>query len=185
VGSSRCCGGFPLAGGDDGGGTFGIELVVLHEPVHEMPEACLKRGSGAVAEVVRGVADVGVRERHVAVAGHGDDAPVRLLAEELLEDGDHAGDGHRRGVAEVAHAEWRGPALLPGPGARAIPGRVERAEAAPYDVVDVGEVAAHVGGAEQRDGIAGNDAEGEGEVRHVGSLLLNYVVWTNSNKSLS
>ncbi|CAD6251749.1 unnamed protein product [Miscanthus lutarioriparius] len=93
-----------------------------------MAEANLERGGGAVAEVAHGVVDIGVRERHVAVGRHRDDALVRLLAEELLEDGDHAGDGHRRGVAEVVHAERHGPTLLVGLGARALAGRVERAE---------------------------------------------------------
>ena len=138
----------------------------------ELPEAGVKGGGGLVAEVARGMADVGVRERHVAVARHRDNALVRFLAEELLEDGDHAGDGHRRGVAEVVDTEGRRPALLTGLGAGAPTGRVERAEAALDDVVDVGEVAADfgaVGRAEERDGIAGDDAVGEGEVGHVGA----------------
>ena len=123
-GSSRCCGhghGFPLGGlaGEDIAAAPDVDLVVLHEPVNEMAEANLERGGGAVAEVARGVADIGMRERHVAVGRHRDDALVRLLAEELLKDGDHAGDGHRRGVAEVVHAERRGPMLLAGLGGRA------------------------------------------------------------------
>ncbi|KAB8109271.1 hypothetical protein EE612_045490, partial [Oryza sativa] len=149
-----------------------VELVVVDEPVDEAAEAGVEGGRRAVAEVARGVADVGVGERHVAIAGHGDDALVRLPAEELLEDGDHAGDRHRRGVAEVVDAERRRAALLAGLGAGALAGRVERAEAALDDVVDVGEVAARVGavgGAEQRDGLAGDDAAGEGEVGHVGA----------------
>ncbi|XBI37670.1 hypothetical protein VPH35_122912 [Triticum aestivum] len=178
--SSRCRGhgalGFLLGSlGTDSaalGELRGVDLVVLEEPFHELPQAGVEGGGGVVPEVARGVADVGVRERHVAVARHGDDAFVRFLAEELLEDGHHAGDGHRRGVAEVVDAEGRRPALLAGLGARALTGRVERTEAPLHDVVDVGEVAAHVcavGGAEERDGLAGDDAAGEGEVGHVGA----------------
>uniref|UniRef100_A0ACD6ADL9 Uncharacterized protein n=1 Tax=Avena sativa TaxID=4498 RepID=A0ACD6ADL9_AVESA len=182
--TSRRCGhgahGFLLgrlaaAGIDDSaalGELCGVDLVVLDEPLDELPEAGVEGGGGVVAEVPRGVADVGVRERHVAVARHRDDSLVGLLAEELLEDGDHAGDGHRRGVAEVVDAEGRRPALLAGLGSRARAGRVERAEAALDDVVDVGEVAADfgsVGCAEEGDGLAGDDALGEGEVGHVGA----------------
>uniref|UniRef100_A0A804QEG5 Uncharacterized protein n=1 Tax=Zea mays TaxID=4577 RepID=A0A804QEG5_MAIZE len=158
--------------GGGGLGDLGVELIVADEPVDEVAEAGLEGGGRAVAEVVRGVADVGVGERHVAVAGHGDDALVGLPAQQLLEDGHHPGDGHGGGVAEVVDAERRWPAFSAGPGAGALAGGVERAEAALDDVVDVGEVAARVGavgGAEQRDGLAGHDAAGEEEVGHVGA----------------
>jgi predicted amidohydrolase len=71
-----------------------------------------------------------VGEGHIAVAGHGDDAFVGLLFEQLLEDGDHPGDGNGGGVAEVVDAERRGPALLAGFRAGVLAGSVERVEAA-------------------------------------------------------
>ncbi|BAS81319.1 Os02g0791450, partial [Oryza sativa Japonica Group] len=143
--------------------------VVGEVPLDELLEPDVEVGGRLVAELLPREGDVGVREWHVAIAGHLDHVLLGLHAEVLLQDGHQVGHRHRRGVAEVEDPVGRRPALL-APGAGALPGRVERAEAALDDVVDVGEVAGEVDAvlaAVHRDGLPLQDVAGEGEVGHV------------------
>ncbi|CAA6671032.1 unnamed protein product [Spirodela intermedia] len=123
---------------------FTLVPVVGYVPLDELLQARLEVRGGLVAQILLCVADVGVGEGHVAVAGHLDD------------NRDQGGHRHRLGVAQVVDPVRGGLPLLAA-AAGALAGGVERGDATLHDVVDVGEVPGQVH----------PDVAGEGEVGHI------------------
>ena len=116
-----------------------VVAVVGEVPPDELLEPNLEAGRRLVPELLPRQADVGVGEGHVAIAGHLDDVPPRLHHQAPLQHRHQRRHRHRRRVPEVEDPVRRRPALPPTP-ARAPPSRVQRRQAPPHDVVDVGEV---------------------------------------------
>ncbi|RLN13157.1 hypothetical protein C2845_PM09G05200 [Panicum miliaceum] len=148
-----------------------VVSVVGEVPPHELLQPHLQARRRLVPELLPGQADVGVRVRHVAIAGHLHYVLLRLHPQVPLQDRHQRGHRHRRRVPEVEDPVRRRAALLAA-GAGAPPRRVQRRQAAAHDVVDVGEVPGEVDvvpAPVHRDGLPLEDVPGEGEVGHVGA----------------
>ncbi|CAA7400617.1 unnamed protein product [Spirodela intermedia] len=151
----------------------GPDAVVVDVPVDELAQTGGETSGGAVAQFSAGEADVGVGKEDVPVRRHPYDPLLGLHPQQALQDGHQLRHRNRRGVTEVVHPQLRRPALCPAAtGAGAPLRRVQRRQAALYDVADEGEIPRHLpaaGGLEDGDVLAGENVPGEGEVGHVGA----------------